>query len=112
MADMDQKKTLSDAVDSDDILCETIIFHLKNIENVTLNLSKGATSFADMGLDSISMMMITSEFEERLDVELPPHLLWDCPDLPSFARYLRANVGPDILERFIGAAMPPQRAAT
>jgi hypothetical protein len=84
-----------------DRLCEAIVEHLRSIEGLGLQLDGGVRNFDEMGADSIAMMMVSADFEERLDTELPPHLLWDCPDVSSFATYLIANVSKERLDAFI-----------
>lgn len=85
-------------------LCDAIVYHLENMPNLDFTMPQGVHDFAAMGLDSISMMMVTAELEETLGADLPPHLLWDCPDLSSFAAYLQQKVDPDRLNAFVAAA--------
>ncbi|HEX8449917.1 MAG TPA: acyl carrier protein [Allosphingosinicella sp.] len=84
-------------------LCEAIVEHLRRIEGLGLQLDGGVRNFDEMGADSIAMMMVSADFEERLDTELPPHLLWDCPDVSSFAHYLIDNVSQERLDGFVSS---------
>lgn len=85
-------------------LCDAIFAHLRTIEGLGLKLDAKQRTFNDMGADSIAMMMVSLEFEERLGTELPAHLLWECPDVDRFATYLIANVQEDRLHAFLGSA--------
>ena len=82
-------------------LCDAILEHLRTIDGLDLKLDRAVRTFGEMGADSTAMMMVSLEFEEKLDTELPPHLLWDCPDIDRFADYLIANVKEDRLSAFL-----------
>ena len=84
-------------------LCDAIIQHLRTMEGLDLKLDCDARTFGEMGADSTAMMMVSLEFEEKLETELPPHLLWDCPDIDRFADYLIANVPEDRRSAFFGS---------
>jgi hypothetical protein len=84
-----------------DPLCEAILHRLRNIDGLGLNLEGGVRSFSDMGADSTAMMMVSLEFEEELGTELPPHLLWDCPDVDRLADFLLENVEETRLSEFV-----------
>jgi acyl carrier protein len=74
---------------------------LSRMEDVSIDISKPQASFDEMGLDSIAMLIVANSLEERLDIELPNHLMWDCPDFPSLAEHLRAIVPNERLAEFI-----------
>ena len=86
---------------SADPLAPALRARLRDIAGGTVNMSPDVDRFSEMGLDSIAMMMITSEIEEAFDLELPPHLLWDIPTLSQFAAYLRERVDPARLDAFV-----------
>lgn len=76
---------------------------VSRMDDVTVDTSNPLASFDQMGLDSIAMLVVANELEERLGVELPSHLMWDCPDFESLAAHLRAIV-PDLqLQEFVSS---------
>jgi len=71
------------------------------MDDVTIDLSNRLAPFDQMGLDSIAMLVVANGLEERLGVELPTHLMWDCPDFSSLAEHLRAIVPDPRLQDFV-----------
>lgn len=90
--------------DLKDELPGAVLAHLRSLEGMNLTITEDTKTFEDMGADSLTMLMVVGEFEERLDTELPPHLLWDAPDLDRFVAYLAENVEAENLRRFVRAA--------
>lgn len=84
-----------------DRLCVAVRRQLIQSKFIDASRVQQAATFEEMGVDSIGMLMIASEFEDRLKTELPAHLLWDCPDIQHFADYLINNVARTNLEVFI-----------
>jgi acyl carrier protein len=48
-------------------------------------------SFAAYGLDSFAALTLSGELEDRLGVELPTTLLWDCPTPDALIDFVRAR---------------------
>jgi acyl carrier protein len=49
-------------------------------------------SFLNYGMDSVQAMTMVGEIESMLDLELPPTLAWDYPDIDSLSSYLAARL--------------------
>jgi acyl carrier protein len=52
-------------------------------------ISDSAT-FASLGLDSISSVVILDELEKHLQLEMSPMLFWDYPTVELFAEHLNS----------------------
>lgn len=50
--------------------------------------------FSEMGLDSVSEVVLTSEIENWLDGEFSPSVLWDYPTIAELARHLATEYRP------------------
>jgi acyl carrier protein len=46
----------------------------------------------EMGLDSMSALIISGELEDRWGVKLPTTLLWDCPTVEALVKQLMSWV--------------------
>lgn len=92
-----------DRNDGDASLIAVLCNFVSRIDDVTIDMFDPLASFDQMGLDSIAMLVVANSLEERLGVELPTHLMWDCPDFPSLAAHLRAIVPDPRLQEFVSS---------
>ncbi len=46
------------------------------------------TSFAELGIDSLTAMEISQELDQVLELQLPPRLIWSCPHCEALATFL------------------------
>ncbi|MFN7835461.1 MAG: acyl carrier protein [Burkholderiaceae bacterium] len=53
------------------------------VEDINAN-----TPLIEMGLDSMSALIVAGEFEDRWNVRLPSTLLWDCPTVEALVAQL------------------------
>lgn len=51
------------------------------------------TPFVELGLDSMSAVALSGDIEMVLNIDLPPTLLWDCPNIVILAQFLCQTVG-------------------
>jgi acetylornithine/succinyldiaminopimelate/putrescine aminotransferase/predicted amino acid dehydrogenase/acyl carrier protein len=65
--------------------------------------------FQDFGVDSISAVQMLHQIESSTGLSLPPTLLFDYPDLESFAGYLHQTVPHDRLEALLRDHPLPQK---
>ena len=48
-------------------------------------------SFSEYGFDSFAALTVSGELEDRLGVELPTTLLWDCPTPAALLAFVQEN---------------------
>lgn len=48
--------------------------------------------FVELGLDSMSAVALSGDIEVALNIELPPTLIWDYPNIVSLAKFLSEAV--------------------
>ena len=51
-----------------------------------------STSFADLGIDSLSSIVILNKIEDQINMELNPLHMWDYPTVGSFADFLASHL--------------------
>lgn len=89
----------AEGIDAD--LIGALLGALSRMDDLSIDPSRSDGSFDEMGLDSIGMLIVANQLEERLSIELPAHLMWDCPDVASLASHLRSIVPESRLQDFI-----------
>jgi acyl carrier protein len=45
------------------------------------------------GMDSVKVLMMVGDIETKLDLELPPTLIWDHPDINDLSAHLADRLG-------------------
>ncbi len=51
-----------------------------------------STSFSDLGIDSLSSIVILNNIEDQINLELNPLHMWDYPTVGSFADFLASQL--------------------
>jgi acyl carrier protein len=67
-------------------------------QQVAVNQIDSEAPFAELGLDSMSAVTLSGDLGTALNIELPPTLFWDCPNIVALARYLSEAVGARTLQ--------------
>jgi len=76
------------------------------------NLNPGTmtptTPFAELGIDSLTAVEISQELDQILGLQLPPMVIWSCPDPNALAEYLAEQLvrGPVTSNGTAGASQP------
>ncbi len=47
-----------------------------------------ATPFAELGIDSLTAVEISQELDKLLGLQLPPMVIWSCPNAEALSQYL------------------------
>jgi acyl carrier protein len=67
-------------------------------QQVAVSQIDSEAPFAELGLDSMSAVTLSGDLGTALNIELPPTLFWDCPNIVALARYLSEAVGSRTLQ--------------
>ena len=60
---------------------------------------EAATPFAELGFDSLTAVEISQELDQVLELQLPPMVIWSCPNCAELAEFLAEEL---VTERSVG----------